>query len=300
MVVSTCQAVFDVWTYIGAASALAISLIAFLYALGRILTKSELESLAKKELSEFFISFLIVIGVAGLSSIVCQVTPYVVKDVIGYGDQFSASYDYLNTLIYKKGIPAIQRVWTSSLILDSISSVESKFKVGKSSKLLEQAEVKVKPAAILKPLSKMLGIFTGIFQILIGSLQAQMVFIQLAEAFALTLILPIGMILRAVPGLRKGGSYLIAFAFGLYVVFPLMYVMNYSVYKIIEPGFDELVSVQVNPIETFKLSSDIINIFKYFDEFSLLFPQALVLPALNLTITIAFISSFATFLSEIK
>jgi len=296
MVENTCVAVIDVWSYIGIASFLTVSLIGVLYLLGRMLSKSELEGIARKELSQFFITFILVIAVSGLASIVCQVTPLIVQDNLGKGDQFSASYNYLTSLIYKIGFPTVQRLWFSTFMLDSLSSVEYKTKIGGETKY----GLKFKPGAVLKPFSKAIAVFNNLFNILIGSLQAQLVFIQLSEAFALTLILPIGMIVRSIPGLRKGGSYLIALAFGLYVVFPLTYVMDYIIFKSLYPDFSSIINSQLNPLESFKLSSDMLLIFRYFDEFSIIIPQATFLPLLNVTILISFVSIFAKFLSDFE
>lgn len=288
-----CNAVIDIWPFIGLASALTIAIIAFLYMLGRIMQKSEFEAIAKKELTQFFVTFVIILGVLGLAGIVCNTAPLIAQDIFGAGDHFSVSQDYLNTLVYSKGLPTIQRLWLSAFLLDSLSTIEYSTK-------LPLGSLAIKPGAVLAPFSKSISIFDSLFTILVGSIQAQIVFIQLAEAFALTLILPIGLILRSIPGLRKGGSFLIAFSFGFYVVFPLTYVMNYAIYKEIDPSFSSLVQEPITPLETFKLSSDIILIFKYFNEFAILIPQATFLPILNLTITRSFIVLFAKFLSDIE
>ncbi|MCS7109825.1 MAG: hypothetical protein NZ903_03445 [Candidatus Micrarchaeota archaeon] len=290
---SLCTPLIDVWPFIGLASALTISIVAFLYMIGRIIQKSELEAVAKKELSQFFISFLIVLGVLGLTAIVCNTVPLITQDIFGRGDQFSISYEYLHNLIYGRGLPLIQRLWVSSFLLESLSTIEYSTKISGGS-------LKFKPGVIFVPFVKSISIFNSLFTILIGSLQAQLVILQLAEAFAITLVLPLGLILRSIPGLRKGGSFLIAFAFGFYVVFPLTYVMSYAIYKEIYPSFEPLVRSTVSPLETFKISSDIILIFKYFDEFSILIPQATFLPILGLTNTRYFIILFTKFISDIE
>jgi len=57
-----------------------------------------------------------------------------------------------------------------------------------------------------------------------ASLQAS--FILFAAATAIAVILPLGMVLRTFYLTRKLGSFLIAFAIGIYVVLPLSYVFN--------------------------------------------------------------------------
>jgi len=287
MVLSTCEPGIEVWTFIGIASSLTVVILAFIYMLGKILTKSELESIAKNELTQLFIALVIAIAIVSLASISCKATKLLIPETMGDKNQFSISITYLSILIYNKGLPTIQQLWSSNFLIEVLSSSE-----------ISLSKVKLS-AGFLKPFAKIVNAFMFIVPIFIASLNAQMILIQLSEAFALTLILPLGMILRTIPGLRKGGSFLMALAFGLYFVFPLTYVMDYLIYKEVDPAFQGY-SPEINPLETFILSTNIINVLGYFNDLAVLIPQATALVIINFTITISFIAIFTEFLDSIQ
>jgi hypothetical protein len=290
MVLDSCVPAIEVWSYIGIASTLAVAIISVLYMLGKILSKSELEGLAKNELTQLFIALVIAISIVGLASISCKITKSIISDVFGVfgdGNQFTASTRYLSILIYKKGLPTIQQLWTSGFILEVLSSSE-----------LTLAKTKIK-GSFLAPFSKIVNAFMFIVPIFLASLNAQLFIIQLSEAFAITLILPLGMILRTIPSLRKGGSFLMALAFGLYFVFPMTYVMDYLIYREIDPTFHGY-APDINLFETFEFSTNIITVLRYFNDLAVIIPQATVLALINFTITISFISIFTEFLDSIQ
>jgi hypothetical protein len=287
MVLDSCVPAIEVWSYIGIVSTLAVAIISVLYMLGKILSKSELEGLAKNELTQLFIALVIAISIVGLASISCQITKSVISDTFGDGNQFTVSMKYLSILIYKKGLPTIQQLWTSGFTLEVLSSSE-----------LTLAKTKIK-GSILAPFSKIVNAFMFIVPIFLASLNAQLFLIQLTEAFAITLILPLGMILRTIPSLRKGGSFLMALAFGLYFVFPMTYVMDYLIYREVDPTFHGY-APDINLFETFEFSTNIINVLGYFNDLAVIIPQATVLALINFTITISFISIFTEFLDSIQ
>jgi hypothetical protein len=197
------------------------------------------------------------------------------------------SMKYLSILIYKKGLPTIQQLWISGFTLEVLSSSE-----------LTLAKIKIK-GSILAPFSKIVNAFMFIVPIFLASLNAQLFLIQLSEAFAITLILPLGMILRTIPSLRKGGSFLMALAFGLYFVFPMTYVMDYLIYKQVDPTFQGY-SQDINMFQTFEFSTNIINVLGYFNDLAVIIPQATVLVLINFTITMSFIGIFGEFLDSIQ
>ena len=287
MVLDSCVPAIEVWSYIGIASTFALAIISVLYMLGRILSKSGFEGLARNELTQLFIALVIAISVLGLASISCQITKSVISDTFGDGNQFTVSMKYLSILIYKKGLPTIQQLWTSGFTLEVLSSSE-----------LTLGKTKIK-GSILTPFSKIVNAFMFIVPIFLASLNAQLFLIQLSEAFAITLILPLGMILRTIPSLRKGGSFLMALAFGLYFVFPMTYVMDYLIYKQVDPTFQGY-SPDINMFQTFEFSTNIINVLGYFNDLAVIIPQATVLVLINFTITMSFIGIFGEFLDSIQ
>ncbi len=294
VVLDACMPVIDVWTFIGLASITTLAFVSLLFMLGRLLIKSEFEAMAKKELSQLFVALIVAVVIVGLATASCGAAQNLVQSTIGEGNQFTASSQYLTTLIYKKGLPTIQNLWVSGFIIDMISSLEIKTGLPAA-----KSSVKFSPGKVLTPFSKIIGLFGSLFNVIVGSLHAQLILIQFSEAFAMTLLLPLGMVLRTIPMMRKGGSFLMALAFGLYIVFPMTYVMDYAIYNTIDPNFNGLAKTTIEPLETFKLSSQIIDVLGYFDQMAILIPQATFLALINFTITVSFVETFTNFLDSI-
>jgi hypothetical protein len=71
-----------------------------------------------------------------------------------------------------------------------------------------------------------MGMVATAFVMLEASLKAQLLLLQLIQAFVGPLLLPAGIILRFFPPTRDAGAFIIAVAIGFYIVFPLTYVIN--------------------------------------------------------------------------
>ncbi len=73
-----------------------------------------------------------------------------------------------------------------------------------------------------------------------GSITAQILFLYLSDATMKSLVLPAGLILRFLPPTREAGTFLIALAFGLYIIFPTTYLVSGMVLKDIGmPKYDK-------------------------------------------------------------
>jgi hypothetical protein len=62
-----------------------------------------------------------------------------------------------------------------------------------------------------------------------GSISAQITLMAIVEATMKVFFLPAGLVLRFFPPTREAGSFLIAFAIGFQVIFPLCYIINFAV-----------------------------------------------------------------------
>lgn len=84
-------------------------------------------------------------------------------------------------------------------------------------------------APVLTPILNQLGYLIGVLTTLsIGTL-VQSALLIVISITALTLILPVGLILRSFYPTRKLGGFLIAISIGLYAILPLSYVMDASI-----------------------------------------------------------------------
>jgi len=285
-----CTPINDLQSLFVAAVALSFAVISFLFILGRMITRSEFEAMARKELRETLIAIVIAVTVVGLAGVSCEGLKAVMVDYAPGHTQFTYSYEYINILIYEVGVPSLQSMWLLSYSMKSTQL-----------DIMLPAGMKYNVFAAFSTYATVLERMAGlIFTPFIGSLHAQLLLLQLSQAFAITLILPVGMVLRAIPMARSGGSFLIALAFGLYVVLPLMYVVDYDISKRIWPEFERYVSEQAQSNQPHSVMSEMYErAFSPIQNISKILPQATVLAILNLTIFQSFVETFTKFINDI-
>ncbi|VVB73411.1 Uncharacterised protein [uncultured archaeon] len=290
MVADYCTPITDLQSLFVAAVALSFAVISFLFMLGRMISKSEFEAMARKELRETLIAIVIAVAVVGLAGVSCEGLKAVMTDYAPGHTQFTYSYEYINLLIYEVGVPSLQSMWLLSYSMKNLK-LEVTLPAGMNYNMFDAL------TTYSMVLERMAGL---IFTPFIGSLHAQLLLLQFSQAFAITLILPIGMVLRAIPMARTGGSFLIALAFGLYVVLPLMYVVDYDISKRIWPGFDAYTAAPTPTDYSYSMFSEMYErAFSPIQSISKILPQATILAILNLTIFQSFVETFTKFINDI-
>ncbi len=83
--------------------------------------------------------------------------------------------------------------------------------------------------AFFTPFSHFIGYALNMLGVAMWSIQMQLAILIFSEQYMLTLFLPIGIVLRSFPFTRAIGGAFIAIAVGLYVVYPLTFVVNMNV-----------------------------------------------------------------------
>ena len=294
----------------------------FLHMFSRIF--KEFAGVAKTELRELYISIFIGIFALFFAVLICQgLTGYIQSKYNIQGNHFSIAENYMEILIYGgEGKLGAVDITTKLFVAAFEASVLSKGFIlsGKSGELKLFAPFEFFSTGI-KFLLNLIYAFT------IVSLQIQRISIFAAEAFAFSLILPIGLILRVIPITRSAGCFLIALAFGLYIVWPTLFVFEYDVtMEVVKLKSDEVSKevkrfyesdpaalVSRNPnnpnyvIEALKKSlraerallvfKDVFTMGK--DLAMVIIPQATILGVINFTILIAFVNQLDDFLKSL-
>jgi len=280
------------------------SVVAVIFMLGKILTRTDFEAMAKVELREAILSAVIAFGAVGLSLVLCDVTLSLIP-IFGsvnsvfqqagaeIPDHFRPAETYLSALTNNVGVPMIMNLealaFTSYLAQTTIRSTTG-----------------VNFLAALGTLSSVIGIFVGlIFTPMIASINVQLISLSLAKAVGLAVVLPAGIVARAFKFTREAGGFLIALGIGMYFLWPLLYVINYEVSLRMLPGLTELVAIAPPTNLSAFPSPDMVNIFidQIFNNFSRgsqLLMQGVVLPMLNVTLFVGFIRIFSEFISGLK
>ena len=88
--------------------------------------------------------------------------------------------------------------------------------------------ITVNPFSGLAPIGSLIGTIIETLYLFYTALQAQYSLLYFIAASALTTFLPVGLILRCFFATRRLGGALIAMAIGMYVVFPLTFVLDYQ------------------------------------------------------------------------
>lgn len=84
---------------------------------------------------------------------------------------------------------------------------------------------------ILKPLVDGVGTMASLLSFAMGEWIVNLILLCYIKKYMLSLILPIGILLKGFPQTRGGGNALIAIAIAFFLVYPLMLVVNYQAYQ---------------------------------------------------------------------
>ena len=291
-----CSPIVDMNYLFWITAAIMISAVAVLFMIGRGLQRKEYEMLAREEFRQVIISLVMGLALVALASSFCfSLDKMMVKVSPGTSlTHFQYAENYLIVMINNFGIPLIKKLWATSFFATSLSL---------------QGPVEYSGTNPLDGAS-LIGsaadkITSYIFVPLVSSLNIQLIVLQAAEAFSFTLLLPCGILLRALRPTRAAGCFLIAIAFAGYVVYPLTYIINYQITQSIFPEFEK---ATLGDLVVSELVSDPIHLHEkligivlgFIDQGAILFPQAVLFPLLGFAITVSFINTFSDFIKDLK
>ncbi|MCP4646943.1 MAG: hypothetical protein GY852_04300 [bacterium] len=84
---------------------------------------------------------------------------------------------------------------------------------------------------ILKPLVDGVGTMASLLSFAAGEWIVNLAVLCYIKRYMLSLLLPIGILLKALPQTRGGGNAIIAISIAFFMIYPLMLVMNYQAYE---------------------------------------------------------------------
>jgi hypothetical protein len=307
--------------------AVMIFAIALLYMAAMFFHKPEYEALSTIELWQVGVSAVIMLSIFGVACFVEEVSV-----AIAGANSFDISQEYLNKIIYSDdddddgngfvgAFQLVQQLEFFKLKWQYWGNIYGKYGAGAWG-----IRIPIFPGAIAFEKSyDFLIIFLSPFT---SSLMAQQIGLQFIRGTMLSLVLPVGVLLRAVPFTRDAGAFLIAFALGFYIIFPFTYVMHSQVmtYLISHQAslfnVGELFDTEVHataptpanpnpPPVNLRTQTELINTLSYntfFDwnasmflllrSLSFVIFQAVFLPSLSMVITVTFIKSILKFFSQ--
>lgn len=260
--------------------------ISLVYMLAQIMHKQEWEAWIKMEAYQLVISCILATSMILLAGAACWAS-----FDIANGDAFHIANSYLDSN-YHDAVMMIYEMFTIKTSLEFMAGFQI---------LAATNPLIIMPAFPgVSALAQTINTVIMIISLLAANIMVQKLIFEIIQRFAFSIVLPVGLILRVFPVTRDAGSFLIAVAFGFYIVFPLTYVMANEVmaqmvpedvptvhgipaFPIIGPTSFFMLNMFVGPMEVF---------FRLIKDLNLLL-AATFFPALNMTITITFIKSLS-------
>jgi hypothetical protein len=265
--------------------------------LSKIFSKPEWTVWVKDEFFQAIISVAIVALLIIIISAICSVFTNVAE-----GDPFVIAHTYLDNLVWDKTINLATQAFQYSLICQLAAA----YKTHVGSKSLGTT---FQQGIGLRTVATNFDFLYTIFIGLSASLMVQDIGLSIIQAFAFRIMLPIGIIFRVFPFLRRVGATFIALALGLYIVYPLCFVMNQMIVNAVMPevsgyfistsaGLQNIAEGFVLAVISPFLPFALIGIVLLVQQAAQILPQAVFLPTLNLVITITFVKNATKVLSQ--
>ena len=306
--------VFD-WTFlrdqvlimVGVSIATMVFMLALFYMAAQFFKKPEYEALVTVEIYQLFVSILLIITVFTVAEVIPPIAASIIQAPVGadpYSIQFTIAQDYLNTVVNKIAVPVLVRLEWMKMTAQWWGSVSYRWGL-----TFWGATMPGFPSFVL--IERVVDFLLLLLSPFVSSLIVQQIGLEVIRAIMIPFVLPMGAILRIFPPTRDAGSFLISTALAFQIIFPFTYVMHARIVK------DILIPAAYQNPEGFNATMNAYNAggmaayasdYGLFDiqnmfwtpllGISFLLLQALFLPALSITLTVAFIKGFNKFISQ--
>jgi len=280
---------------------LTLLVLAVIYMASQFFRRPEQESFVSIELHQLLVSVLIYITIFGAVVFASNMS-----EQFAHGDPFTIARTYLNFIVNQVAVRAVEELYALLLLSQYMGSLTMRW--GPSA---WGAVMLTNPSFIV--IERTVDFLLLLISPFTSSLMVQMAMLEAMRAIAIPFLLPAGVILRLFPPTRDASAILLAASIGFGLVFPFTYVMhNDIVVKMLDTKMGGW-AAQNNP-ELYLKSNNYGSLATYINDngsfnaweklwhpvvlMSFLLLQALFLPALSITITIAFIKSFSKFIGQ--
>jgi len=242
------------WMYIAMiAIAAAYALTSFAYMLSKFFSQEQLSAWARNEFYQITGTVIIIFLIFGLVSVESKIFEAFGFDTkIDFNPSITAGKTYLQH-VWLFSIDNMANLYLAHTSVQVAFSYIGNFMPKDSPVSLSVAGFSFAPGFSINGVklgNKFGSLARNIFTLVVIPSEtataistAQIWFLCIVNATAFTLLLPIGLFLRAVPLLRGVGSAFIAIAIGFYLVYPLTLMLNETVVKFVSEKGEEWWSV---------------------------------------------------------
>ncbi|MEM3408021.1 MAG: hypothetical protein QW054_00245 [Candidatus Micrarchaeia archaeon] len=231
------------------------------FMISRFLNRRDWEAMIRLELYHLSVAVIWIGLIAIVANITCSLSCSITKDE----SPFTSSINYLNTINSKL-----------SSIINSLYEKAKNIRI-ETAYYDAFANFMYSPKAGCDNVASVYENFSFMLSPFVASLLIQQYALIFISQIAFTYLLPIGIILRLIPGFKDASSYVIAIAFSFYIILPLTYIFAQKATEGISLSTidtDANDCVSANEIQT--ILTDV----------GLILPQAVFFPALSSIITI--------------
>jgi len=215
------------------AALLAVTFIcAIVYMFAQFARRPEWEAWVKVQLYHVGISALLAFGAVWFSLLACGISAEVAMNALQLPspqDPFILAQQHLSGMMMGSMRAAISQI--ISVQVKSEYFAATYVQLGGPTFGMGFA-----PWPVYRVISGNAQLLSGLLIPFTSSIFAQIIGLQVVQATAFTIVLPMGILLRAFAITRDAGSFMIAASIGLYIVLPLTYVMDRMLIEGPAPG----------------------------------------------------------------
>lgn len=277
--------------------ALMVFMLALFYMAANFFRKSEYESYVSIEMHQLLVSLLIFITIFGATCFASGLSDRFAGD-----DSFGIAREYLNTISNKVALPEIIRLEKQKIGAQIMGSLSMRWGLA-----IWGTTMPTFPAFVL--VERVIEFLLMLMTPFVASLMVQQVGLEIIRATAIPFVLPAGVVLRIFPPTRDAGAFLIVASIAFGIIFPFTYVMHSAiVYRMLQFDAGSTESAQSLLGTTYPNLIYSVNEGGMWDAdggllspmrtLSYLLLQAVFLPALSMSLTIAFIKGTLKFMSQ--
>lgn len=277
--------------------AMMVFMLALYYMAAAVFKKNEWESTVSIETHQALVSLLLFLLAFGAACFASQIA-----DSFAGGDQFAVAQNYLDMISNQVSLPALINLQMTKIAAQYWASMSFRWGLA-----VWGATVPGFPSFVV--IERVIEFLLLLLSPFVASLMVQSIGLEVIKAIAIPFMLPAGVVLRIFPPTRDAGSFLIASALAFGIVFPYTYVMHASIVNamiqedenanesldaLLGPQYPNLLSIA----NAWGIWSADRMLFQPIRALSYMVLQAIFLPALSITLTIAFIKGTTKFISQ--
>ncbi|MGC9057614.1 MAG: hypothetical protein ACP5H8_00850 [Candidatus Micrarchaeia archaeon] len=210
------EIVSAVWLNVFLALLIVFMLATLLYMLGNFLKKEEYIAMAKTEYYNFIVTFALVFSFTAIVGIANELScPNDQPDL------FTQAIEKINNIMYSEIYPMLRTLFQIMFEASGLSNTTI---------LYDKGDIKFTPMAGLKYFHTSLNVVSFILESVFASLYIQSFLLAILKETAFSILVPVGIFLRAFPITRDAGTILMSLSFSLYTIYPYLYVFSLDVY----------------------------------------------------------------------